>query len=223
MLDYIDQARNLWKQWNQPRPVPTQPTPRLYYKVYMLFLIHITTIWSPTFYVYRYDIYLFLAITCLIIWIKPEIWGTNGTQQDQYQPNHYPTVLQSLYVLPNTYFYSMKSNLYVYRYDIYLSGHYLLDYMDQASNLRNQWNQPRPVPTQQILWLYYSLYVLPNTYYYNMKSNFYVYRHNIYLFLAITCLIIWIKPEICGSNGTNQDQYQPNQHMDCAIKFICSS
>jgi hypothetical protein len=68
-----------------------------------------------------------------------------------------------------------------------------------------------------------SLYVLPNTYYYSMKSNFYVYRHNIYLFLAITCLIIWIKPEICISNGTNQDQYHPNQHMDRAIKFICSS
>ena len=41
-----------------------------------------------------------------------------------------------------------------------------------------------------------SLYVLPNIYNYSMESNFFVYQYDIYLFLAITCLIIWIKPEI---------------------------
>jgi hypothetical protein len=35
-----------------------------------------------------------------------------------------------------------------------------------------------------------SLYVLPNTYNESMESNSYIYRHNIYLVLAIIYLII---------------------------------
>ena len=68
-----------------------------------------------------------------------------------------------------------------------------------------------------------SLYVLPTIYNYSMESNFYVYQYDIYLFLAITCFIIWIKPGIWGSNGTNQDNNHPNQHPDRTTKFICSS
>ena len=68
-----------------------------------------------------------------------------------------------------------------------------------------------------------SFYVPPKAYYYSMKSNFYVYQYNISLFLAITCLIIWIKAEIWGTNGTIQNQYQANRYPDRTTTFICSS
>jgi hypothetical protein len=44
-----------------------------------------------------------------------------------------------------------------------------------------------PTKTRTVL---QSLYVLPNTYYKSMESNPYDYRHNIYVDLAITSLII---------------------------------
>ena len=156
----MDQARNLRKQWNQPRPVPPQPLPRPYYKFFVFFLIHINIVWSPTF---MSTGMISLYFWPLLAWFyRSSQKSEEGMEPTKTNPTNTPTVLQSLYVLPNTYYYSMKSNFYVYRYDIYL-------------------------------------------------------------FLAITGLIMWIKPENGGSNGINQDQYHPNQHMDGTTKFICSS
>jgi hypothetical protein len=116
----------------------------------MFFLIHTTTVWSPTF--------MSTGIISINFWqVLAWLYGPNQKYVEAMEPTKTSTT---------------------------------------------------PTNTPNLL---QSLYVLPNTYYYSMKSNFYVYRYDIYLFLAITCLIIWIKPEIWGSNGTNQDQYRRYQ------------
>ena len=158
----------------------------------MVFLIHTFKGWINVYMFTNPISVTFLRLPTKFYSSKYESNEMTDPTKTSSTPMKTQTMLQSLYVLPNTYFQRMDSSPYLYQPNIslVLAITYYILYFHEI------WIHEITVPTKsnstatKTQTMLQNSYVLPKTYCWWMDSSPYLYQPNISLVLAITYYII---------------------------------